>query len=186
MDNDLHFHTDICSGTINVDKNDLTITGKIHTQSQDGILNFIAASPPDYHSSYSGSGLPFSSKEQAFENTPNKGNVTLSNRQFIIHLIYPNAYMIGLGSITIPPTVYISFKLENGEVQRAHVQVSEGIPYRSLTYPLGGGCGRRNANFYNNHWCLPIRKNQEELIRQSSYPKKNIMPDNFWGMKPSL
>jgi hypothetical protein len=147
----------------------------------------MAANPPDFRTSYSGSALPFASKDQAFEESPNIGKVTIVNSKFTIKVLFPNSYMIGLGSVLIPPTVYLQYiTTKDNEVHNFSIQVSNGIPYRTLTYPLAGGCARQQSVFYSNHHCLPIRKNQEEILRQSAYPQRNIEPSNFWGDKPSL
>jgi hypothetical protein len=185
------FQTDHCMGEIHLDRYDLTIYGSLNIAPVDGFVYFIAPSPPDYHISYSGSALPFATKDQAFEGTPNVGRAEVSKdkHQFVIKLVMPNSYMVGLGSVTVPPTVYLSFKAHGcDETKFAVLQVSDGVPFRSLTYPQGNavGCARHDATFYGNHSCLPVRKNQEEILRQSAYPSKNVIPTNFWGMKPSL
>ena len=177
------FQTDNCIGEIHHDRYDMIINGSLNESPEDGFLYYIAASPPDYHISYSGSALPFANKDQAFEGTPNIGRVEVSHNKFTINLIMPNSYMTNLGSALVPPTIYLSFKVKgHDETKFAVIQVSDGVPYRSLTHPFN----RRDAMFYNNHHNLPIRKNQEEILRQSAYPCKNIVADNFWGMKPAL
>ena len=180
------FTNDICSGEIHSDRYDLIIIGTIHESVKDNMVYYMAASPPDYHASRSGSALPFIDQEQAFTGSPNKGKFQLQSNKFQLNLIYPNSYMIGLGSVLVPPTLYLSFKSVNGESRYASIKISEGIPYRSLTYPSEGGCARRSPEFYNNHASLPIRNNQEEILRQSAYPITNTMPSNYWGMKPSM
>ena len=32
---------------------------------------------------------------------------------------------------------------------------------------------------------MPVRS-QEEIIMDSQYPKVNMMPNNHWGLKPSI
>ena len=186
------FKTDFCSGDIEINKGyDVIVNGQLNERAADGVIYYVASSPPDYRTSYSGSGLPFANRHDAFEGTPNTGQVSLNHDgSFQLKLAYPNSYMIGLGSVTVPPTVFISYKLDNGQTRQVSIKISEGIPFRSLTYPVhdksSGACGRHGPSFYSNHHCLPIRQNQEEILRQSAYPKYNLVPDNFWGMKPSV
>jgi hypothetical protein len=40
---------------------------------------------------------------------------------------------------------------------------------------------RTNSLFYKGRDDLPIRT-QEQILRDSGYPDKNIMPPNFWGL----
>jgi len=177
------FNNEHFSGEIHVDKYDVILYGIMKEHPKDNLLYYMASSPPDYHISYSGSALPFQSKDQAFEGTPNVGKVLVDkNKKFMIKLVMPNSYMIGLGSVTIPPTVYMSFLAHCGATKFANVKVSEGVPYRSVTYPVS----RNSAMFYNNVYSLPVLNNQEEVLRAGGYPSLNVMPENFWGQKPSL
>lgn len=180
------FQNVYCRGEIKQGKNhDLTIRGQVHEPVQDNAIYYIAAAPPDYRATFTGSGLPFANETQAFQNTPNLGKAILQNNSFEFSLMYPNSYMRGLGSVMIPPTVFLEYKDMSGKTKSFSVKVSEGIPFRSLTYPYEK-CARKDAMFYSVHHCLPIRKNQEQILRQSEYPSENVMPDNFWGLKPAL
>ena len=175
------FKNEHCFGEIHVDKYDVVMYGVMREHPKDSLLYFMASSPPDYHISYSGSALPFQNKDQAFEGSPNIGKVEVDkHNNFTIKLVMPNSYMIGLGSVIIPPTVYMSFVAKCGMKKFGNVKISEGVPYRSLTYPTS----RKSAMFYDNVYKLPVR-NQEEL-RDGGYPPHNTMPSNFWGLKPSL
>jgi hypothetical protein len=160
---------------------DIIIVGKINDAILENEIEYIAASPPDYRTTYTGSGLPFANYDQAFDNTPNVGKVKVNNSTFRIELMFPNSYMTGLGSVTVPPTLYIKYKLLSGETRKVGVKISEGLPYRMLTYP-----GTRNgALFYNNHHNLPVRS-QEQILIDSGYPGRDHLPSNYWGLKPSL
>jgi hypothetical protein len=177
---------------INIAKNnrDITIIGQINEPILENEIDYFAASPPDYRTTYTGSGLPFHSYDQAFDNTPNIGKVNVNNGKFKIELMFPNSYMVGLGSVTIPPTLYLRYKLLNGEVKKVSIKISEGIPYRMLTYPgsISGGsksCARNSAMFYSNHHCLPVRT-QEQVLRDSGFPGRDHLPENYWGLKPAL
>ena len=39
--------------------------------------------------------------------------------------------------------------------------------------------------FYKSLQTLPVRS-QEQILRDSAYPKKNKMPKNFWGLTPPV
>lgn len=182
------FQNVYCQGEIRkLNKYDVVIKGRVNEMVAGDTIYYIAAAPPDYRATYTGSALPFANQADAFEGTPNVGKVKVSaaNGSFEIQLMYPNSYMVGLGSVQVPPTVYLEYKNVNGQVRKVQVKVSEGIPYRSMTYPYAR-CARKDATFYSVHHCLPIRKNQEQILRDSAYPEKNSMPSNHWGLKPAL
>lgn len=67
------------------------------------------------------------------------------------------------------------------------IQIDEGIPFRTLTYPSPPSHNPRTSPmFYHCHRNkLPVRS-QEQVLRDSKYPEVNVMPDDFWGLKPPL
>lgn len=166
---------------------DIVIEGVINFEVADNIVYYLAAAPPDYRFSFSGSGMPFASQVQAFEKTPNVGKTQITNGKFEIKLIMPNAYYVGLGTVYISPRVFLQVKSKDGEYKHVNVILSDGIPYRSLTYPGAGQKTRARANvmFYDSQFELPVRS-QEQILMDSSYPTKNVMNNNFWGMKPPM
>lgn len=182
----INFKTKLCNGQIKeVNRIDLKIKGHIEDFVKNKKIYYIAATPADFRANFSGSGLPFANQIQAFENTPNIGITEVdSDNTFEINLITPNSYMVGLGSVTIPPTLYIEYINKNNESKVITIKVSNGIPYRTLTYPLYPR-PRIGAEFYDSQFYLPVRS-QEQILRDASYPKVNIMPDNFFGTKPPL
>jgi len=162
-----------------------SINSVIHSPGNYYIL-YSAASPPTYSSNYSGSGLPFPNEKIAFENSPNKGRVDVNNNNFTFSLNYPNSYYKNLGSLYVPPEVNIeiydcSDNLVNEPIK---INLGEGIPFRSLTFPA-----QRNWNigpmFYVNNQ-MPAVRTQYQILVDSAYPKKNITPKNFWGLKPPM
>jgi hypothetical protein len=178
------FRTIYCDGYITKyesNKNDLRVEGVIHEGIQNNTIYYFAASPPDYRATYTGSGLPFANAQQAFDNTPNKGNLKLLDGTFQIDLMFPNAYYTSLGTVCVPPTLYISYTNNMGKERNVSIKLSEGIPYRSLTYHMK----RKDAMFYGHGWSLPVRT-QEQILRDSDYPSTNQMPNNFWGLRPPL
>ena len=184
----MEFQNNYCSGKIiehnNSKRKDITIIGKLLEPVLENEIYYIAGSPPDFRTTYTGSALPFANENQAFDNTPNKGKVNIQNGIFKITIMYPNSYMVGLGTVTVPPYIHLQYKLLNGELRNITVKISDGIPYRSLTYSTIG-CPRKDATFYSNHHCLPVRT-QEQVLRDSGFPSVNKMPSNFWGLKPSM
>ena len=185
------FESAYCTGIVQKGDYDtqLIVKGHINEHIKDGKLYYVAAAPPDYRATFTGSGLPFASQVQAFENTPNKGSVDVQGHggEFEIHLMTPNSYYVGLGTVYIPPMLYLEYIAENGTKRNVSVKLSRGIPYRSLTHP-GPGQGvaaRANAMFYATQFKLPVRS-QEQILRDAGYPADNVMDADFWGMKPPL
>jgi len=146
---------------------------------------FWAPNPPTYNCSFSGSGLPYPNADVAFENSPNRGAVKAPAGQFEFKVRYPNSYYIGLGSLIQCPAVFIKVcdQAGNGEIQK--IELGASVPYRSLTYPpiVKGQRGRSDAMFYVGRDALPHRT-QEQILRDSGYPAKNVMAMNFWGLRP--
>lgn len=170
------------SHKVHIDKdNRVHVHCKLHEHVKDSSLFYIAASPPEFKASFSGSGLPFASPSQAFDNTPNKGYATVDAMNTAnITIYYPNAYYSGMGSTYVPPTLYLTY--HNGFVEKVvSIKLSHGIPYRMLTYPLLPT--RKDAMFYAGMWELPVRS-QEQILRDSAYPDVNKMYCNHWGLKP--
>lgn len=165
---------------------DLVVVGRVKEPVRNDIIYYFAAAPPDYRATYTGSGLPFANQSQAFDGSPNIGSVKLIDNNFEIKMMYPNAYYIGLGTVYVPPTVYIRYTNIEGKERTLGIKVSNGIPYRTLTYPNNNGTiPRKDALFYEFGWLMPVRS-QEQILRQSAYPDTNEMPVNHWGMKPPL
>jgi hypothetical protein len=150
------------------------------------VVEYVAAAPPDYRMSFAGSGLPFANADQAFANTPNRGEVRVdASMTCNFKLVMPNSYMVQVGTVQIPPTVYISFVNSAGKKQVMPIKLSDPIPFRMMTYPSGPFTkARSDPTFYDN-LTVPIGT-QEEILRASAYPTTMKMPDNFWGQKPPL
>lgn len=177
------FNKDMCQGSIMYrGSGDLVIQGQLKDNSSSKLF-FWAAAPPTYGISFSGSGMPYPDPLVAYDRTPNKGIVNVSNGSFTINMKYPNAYYVGLGSLYVPP--HINFKVcQDGQSDKYFsVEVDGGIPFRTLTYPAPPSKKpRTSAMFY----CEPEKgaRSQESILRVSAYPETNTMPDNFWGDRP--
>ena len=79
---------------------------------------YVAASPPDFRSSYAGSGLPYPNEEIAFTDTPNKGKLTLGEGgSFKLTVVFPNSYYINNGSTMVMPQVCFDFNNIEGLVE---------------------------------------------------------------------
>ena len=178
----VYFNKETLEGILmNNSNGDVIVKGKIKSNQPNSTLTFWAPAPADYITSFSGAGLPFSSQEMAFDNTPNKGKVTTVNGQFEFSLKYPNSYYTGLGTVYIPP--HVNIKVDGGNPNDTiTIQLGNGIPFRLLTYPPPpGSASRCSPLFYMGRDRLPVRT-QEQICRDSGYPLTNKMPDNFWGL----
>ncbi len=165
----------------------LVVKGVIFSETQlQQTISYIAACPPDYRSSYTGSALPFANEQMAFDETPNKGQVNIQpGNSFSIKIVYPNSYYAALGTVIIPPTLYITYKDISNAETTVGIPVSKGIPYRLLTYPMQFTKARKDCMFYDGGWELPVRT-QEQILLGAAYPSMNKMSDNFWGLKPPM
>lgn len=150
-------------------------------------VKYWASNSPTFSSNFSGSGLPYPNEIIAFENTKNIGSSELLNGSFSISLRYPNSYYKNMGATYVHPEVQIQVFDRNTEKNVSeiqHVNLGEGIPFRTLTYPY-----QRDWNegplFYKNNK-MPSIRSQEQILKDSAYPNTNQMPKNFWGKKPPL
>lgn len=169
----------VSSSTPEIDDRDLEVRILLDSYPDAGSVYFIAAAPPDFRTSFSGSGLPFASSSQAFYNTPNRGTVSASfDREIKLRLRNPGSYYVSHGTVLVPPTVHLIYYVNEQRVT-ASVQVSHGVPYRSLTYPNL----RTGAGFYTNKHQDTVRS-QESILRASAYPSINKEAPDFWGGRP--
>ena len=188
----VYFDKKTCQGVvINEGTGNITVQGKLKLKEDTTIL-YWAASPADFRSSFSGSGLPFKDPNQAFDRSPNVGAVKTQNGEFKFTVFYPNAYYIGLGSLYVPPHVHIKVcGAKNKDIYHS-IKISEGIPFRTLTHPAPPTENPRTGPLFYHNMNLPIRS-QEQILRDSAYPSHGIanqkvveatMPKNFWGLRP--
>lgn len=157
---------------------DLQVRVRLQEAPDGGRVQYVAAAPPDYRTSFSGSALPFVDAQHAFYNTPNRGTALVDSEGAVtVRLVTPNSYYVGLGTVRVPPTLHLSYRV-GGAARSASVRVSEGVPFRSLTYPSQ----RRGAAFYAPD--APLVRSQEAILRASAYPDVNQEPADFWGGRP--
>lgn len=178
------FNNTYCDCNITVFKKDkvdlVNIRGKINDSVDGDEIAYLAAAPADHITSYAGSGLPFPNKEIAYLNTPNKGTAKLTLRRFEINILMPNSYCVDMCNELVKPTLLLKYT-NNNIVRIIRVPVGNRIPYRSQNYPVQ----RTGPNFYSAGSTMPIRS-QYQILLDSAYPKVNQMPENHWGLKPSI
>ena len=148
------------------------------------IVKYWAAAPPECGQSYTGSGRPFPNPEIAFEKTPNKGYAKVEGNEFNLVLKLPNSYYKDCGRILIPPAVRFKLCDSRGTtLSKVYtIHLGEPIPFRAETWD-----NKRDWNEGPLFYCdegLPIRT-QEQILRDSAYPKVMAEPPNFWGLKPT-
>ena len=100
-------------------------------------IQYWAASPPNYMTSFSGSGLPYANEDIAFENTPTKGVAPVLNGSYSFYINYPNSYYTNLGTTYIPPSVHLQVvDDQNNILTPVHtIQLGKGIPFRTESAP---------------------------------------------------
>jgi hypothetical protein len=181
----IQFDKEKCHGTVTNDgKGTLTVNGSIKENvNQKTKVLYWASNPMNTRYSFSGSGLPYHSPEQAYSNSVNVGSVNCVNGQFNFTIKFPNSYYLTLGTIYVPPHVHI--KLYNGETECDYysIKLGNGLKYRSLSSPPE----RTGAEFYDNVRHLPFRS-QEQILRDSAMCSVNA-PANcngHFGLKPAM
>lgn len=157
------------------------VTGTVPTPLA-SFVKYWAAAPPTYNQSFTGSGMPFPNPAVAFENTPNKGVVKISGGKYRLTLKYPNSYYKDMCNTYVPPQVSVVFCDASGKKMSKiyKIKLGNGVPYRSLVWNQQGY--RKNVMGYCNN-NLPVRT-QEQILRDSAYPKTNEQAPNFWGKRP--
>jgi len=146
-------------------------------------VKYTAANPPTYSSNFAGSGLPYPNEDIAYDSTPNRGIVEVINKKFEINLKYPNSYYINMGSeFVIPHAKIVLVDANNNELADVKiVYLGDGIPFRSLTWPVQRSWNNGPMFYKNND--LPVRT-QYQILLDSAYPSTNKVPNNFWGLMP--
>ena len=104
---------------------------------QNSIVRFLAANPPDYRSSFAGSGLPFASADMAYEGTPNSGAVQAVMGVYEFGIQFPNSFYVKGGTTLLPPHVLVKVCSPNGGGSPEAVMLGSSIPNRTLTSAAG-------------------------------------------------
>lgn len=162
------------------DTGEYTVKGYNEAYGNKKIL-FWAANPPTYVNSYTGSGLPYPNSDIAYENTTNKGVTTCRDGHYSFKLQFPNAYYKGLGTVYVEPCYHIQVC---GETEVTTISIGHGVPFRMMTYPASKvpSASRTTPLFYLNS--ATKLRTQEQILRDSTFPAKNEVPTDFWGLRP--
>ena len=105
-----------------------------------------------------GSGLPFPSKDVAFEGSPNIGRMIINEtKQFKLELLRPNSYYDDNYEL-VEPEVIIKYFLKNNKTRVLNIPIDNKIPYRSLI---------QNKNKEDKH---KIIETQEKKLLKNQYP----------------
>jgi hypothetical protein len=171
-----------CRGITIVQGRHVIIEGQVDEVVDNDEIFYIAASPANHRQSFTGSGLPFASPRQAFENSPNEGAVKSINGRFQIKLLMPNSYYKDFNGTIVNPTVIVYYMSMNNK-QQATIVIDSPIPYRSLTYPRLRV--ESQQMFYESGWRMPVRT-QEQVLRNAGYPSVNYEAETHWGLKPPM
>lgn len=177
------FESANCKGTVatTITNNyDIVINGVITKDyTTDPSVRYAAPAPPDTVTSFSGSGLPYASRSQAYDNSPNIGSARVdANGRFTITLKRPNSYYADFNTLVTP---YVTMKYNHGKDVLKVALDYEKISYRSLQYPSLRK--QKKEMFYSKK--LPVRS-QERILRDSAYCDFKQEAPDFWGLKPPL
>lgn len=143
---------------------DLELTVNLPSNADGGFVRYIAAAPADGFGGFTGSGLPFGTLHQAFENTPNSGRADAIGGVVRLSLLDPNTFYSRVGTVRTAPTVYISY-VSRGVDRFLAAPAGPGVPFRDLTYPRT----RTGPEFY----AAPrVVMSQYEKILPRNYPTR--------------
>lgn len=118
-------------------------------------IDYKAAAPADSMTSFSGSGLPYVSEEQAYYNTPNIGRVKSIDNKVYIKLLKPNSYYKDFNVLQKPHIL-----LYNNDQFIADILIEmEEIGNRSLQYI--------KVRFYQNE--NRFIQSQENILKSTEY-----------------
>jgi hypothetical protein len=140
------FENDYVKCNIDVDKNNVMITGYVKNYKNYKSLALMAPNPPDKITSYSGKDLPFPCEAIAFENTPNFK--IIKDGVIDATFIYPNSYYSpdGLKKVVSPiiislDAIKIIIQLDDRFVLKTLRDRKRGDPFfystRELMLPVG-------------------------------------------------
>lgn len=190
MNKTLNYKNNEFEIVISIRDKKISITGIITDNYKNKIkeINYTAADPPEERYSFSGTGMPFHNFNQAITKGINKGNVPVVNNKFNFELELPNSYYETLGTVYKGSTIFIK-TCETDKYEE--ICLDSNIPFRFLNHPAINSYKSVTEKMYKPsspffyNLDLPQRSQQQILI-DSAYSCTEKMPDNFWGLKPSL
>ena len=207
--------------SVSQDESDGSFTVKlsISPAPDGGHIDWVAAAPPERRASEAGSCLPFVDERMAFEGPhamrgtaraerivagtgagTGDGSAAAAQSQapsaspvFTVRLrAIPNAFYAGLGTERVPPAVFVYFS-HGGKRMRGAAKVTDGVPFRTLTYPALRPCA--SSSLYD----VPARpvRSQADILFASAFPTMTLAstrtpaasaasPAKFWGGKPPV
>jgi len=177
----MEFDSPNCHGLITSNPSDATmiVHGQFRVPVDGGSIHYLAAAPVDQRQTFTGSGLPFASKDQAFEGTPNQGSVQIdATGAFSFTIQLPNSYYADFNGTLIAPEIELIY-ITHGQTNTVVIPLGEAVGYRSLTWQRSR-C-EKDQMFYGSGWTLPVRT-QEQVLRSSAYTV--VENPSFWGLKP--
>jgi len=166
------FKQECMEGELSYGSETIHVKGKINDNVNKGIIDYLACCPPEKRMNADASGMPYANAEIAFCNSPNKGRIELAlGNKFSITLDNPGSYYVGLGTVLIPPTLFIRFKSID-KIKIVSIKINEPVPYRTLTYPIKDL--KTNEEQKEN---ILVRSN-EQIFKDSIYPMQQSVKNS--------
>lgn len=168
----IYFDKPKFKGIIFKQNNTFIVTGHLKDELSDiKHINYWAGDPVPKTYSFSNTGKPFHNKDQAYTKKVNVGKAKVVNTKFTFSIEMPNSYYIDLGNNLVKPILNLGGENES---EYEYIELSDGIPFRSLSLPSNHIESFQNLNFDAN-------RSQHEILQANSFPKTNKTPPNFWG-----
>jgi hypothetical protein len=136
-----------------------TVTGQALPLPDNRKIEWIAASPPDRRTSFSGSGIPFASEEQAFGGAAQRGVADVSETgHFSVTVMAPNSYHVRSSEAPLAPRLFVFWEAECASHKMAIPIPDASVPGRSLRDPVT----ELDVSY-------PDVQTQERYLRSSAY-----------------
>lgn len=151
-------------------RSSIVVRTRLSDPIRDNVVRYVASASAGRSRSFTGSGLPYANACMAMDLTPNSGVAAVGADGWVeVRLpAAPNAYMIGLGTVQIEPTLYLRYvHADTGDTRTISVPIDgvRSTPFRSLTYAPN----RAGPLFYDATYD-PIPSSQEAFLLTRAYP----------------
>jgi hypothetical protein len=114
-----------------------TVTGQALPLPDNMKIEWVAASPPDKRTSFSGSGIQIASEEQAFGGAAQRGVADVSvTGHFSVTVKAPNSYHVRSSEAPLPPRMFVFWEAECASHKMAIPIPDASVPGRSLRDPV--------------------------------------------------
>lgn len=110
---------------------DVVVRGLAMPVPDDLRVSWTAAAAPDRRTSYSGYGMPYASRSQAYHGPQTGTATTDSTGRFAVSLRLPNSYHAGTSELPVPPQVLVEW-VSGGRRHRQTLLVPGSAPRRTL------------------------------------------------------